>query len=309
VTLAAGQVVNAIDFGNHLQDPGRSGTKTGTKWNDQNGNGVRDTGEPGLAGWQIHLFSTSDPNFHRQVTTDANGNYGFNGIAAGTYLVCEAPQAGWMQTAPNAQTPAAGEQIVDCSAHPGVAGRGYQFTIATGETFPGNDFGNREQIVPLPGQISGVKWSDLNGNGTRQSSEPGLSNWAIHLFSTSDATFHQQASTDANGAYSFTGLAPGSYLVCEGPRSGWVQTAPNGGTPPPSGASLANCSGQAGLSGLGYAVTIGAGTTVQGVDFGNQLVTAVPTLSEWATLALMLLLAGWGYASLRRRGPAPPLSP
>jgi hypothetical protein len=80
---------------------------SGTQWNDLNGNGIQDTGEPGQAGWMIYL----DQNQNEQLdsgeqftTTDANGNYSFTGLAAGTYTVAQVAQSGWEQTFPGSPT-------------------------------------------------------------------------------------------------------------------------------------------------------------------------------------------------------------
>ncbi len=54
---------------------------SGTVWEDHNGNGVRDTGDQGLAGWHI-LVNGVD-----RATTDANGNWSVANLAAGTYTV------------------------------------------------------------------------------------------------------------------------------------------------------------------------------------------------------------------------------
>ncbi len=133
----------------------------------------------------------------------------------------------------------------------------------------------------------------------RDPGEPGLAGWQIHLFVAGNPSFHQQTTTDANGAYAFPGLAPGTYTVCESILVGWVQTAPGTG---------ADCSNLAGVSGVGYALTITEGQTLSGNDFGNQEVAppavAVPTLSEWGMLAMALLLIGVAYTRLRRRPPA-----
>ncbi|AFZ20509.1 DVUA0089 family protein [Allocoleopsis franciscana] len=79
----------------------------GTKWNDLNGNGVQDTGEAGLAGWTIYLDQNNNGTLdtgETSTTTDANGNYSFTGLAAGTYTVAEVMQSGWQQTSPGAVT-------------------------------------------------------------------------------------------------------------------------------------------------------------------------------------------------------------
>ncbi|MFZ4663824.1 MAG: SdrD B-like domain-containing protein [Caldilineaceae bacterium] len=70
----------------------------GIKFHDANGNGVQDPGEPALPGWQIVLVG---PNGLIQIaTTDANGQYTFSGLPAGSYTLSEIAQPGWTQTAP-----------------------------------------------------------------------------------------------------------------------------------------------------------------------------------------------------------------
>ncbi len=126
------------------------GSKAGAKWNDLNGNASRDLGEPGLAGWQIHLFSNIDPTFHQQTTTDVNGDYSFTGLAPGLYTVCETSQVGWIQTGPAgllARLPS-GHLVVDCSGFAGVSGLGYTFLVSANETLTDNDFGNRQSPTP-----------------------------------------------------------------------------------------------------------------------------------------------------------------
>ena len=67
----------------------------GIKFNDLNGNGVKDPGEPGLAGWTITLSPGS-----LTTTTGANGNYCFGPLSPGTYTVPEVQQVGWTPTTP-----------------------------------------------------------------------------------------------------------------------------------------------------------------------------------------------------------------
>ena len=51
---------------------------------------------PGLAGWCVQLSGSVTAT----ATTDANGNYTFTGLPAGTYTVCEVLQTGWRETFP-----------------------------------------------------------------------------------------------------------------------------------------------------------------------------------------------------------------
>ena len=51
VTVGPGANVMNVDFGNHALP----GSIHGQTWNDLNGDGVKDPGEPGLQGWKIYL--------------------------------------------------------------------------------------------------------------------------------------------------------------------------------------------------------------------------------------------------------------
>ena len=63
------------------------------KFDDLNGNGVKDPGEPGLPGWKIKLSAGGVV-----VTTDADGNYCFSNLFTGDYNLTEIIQPGWKQT-------------------------------------------------------------------------------------------------------------------------------------------------------------------------------------------------------------------
>ncbi len=77
-------------------------------------------------------------------------------------------------------------------------------------------------IMVQPGSISGTLFNDLNNNGARDGGEPGLAGWLVKLSGTQTGT----ATTDANGAYTFYNLFPGTYTVAEQKAFGWAQTGP-----------------------------------------------------------------------------------
>ncbi|MCP2250730.1 Carboxypeptidase regulatory-like domain-containing protein [Lentzea aerocolonigenes] len=61
-------------------EPG--GVITGSAWFDDNGDGIRQPGEAPRAGYTFLI-----PGLYRGATTDANGNYRFEDVPAGTYVV------------------------------------------------------------------------------------------------------------------------------------------------------------------------------------------------------------------------------
>lgn len=116
VAVAARQTVTGRNFGN--KPPSAQGTNTaigGSVYHDLDGDGTRDVGngstgpggtaEPDLGGRTVYLdrnrngvLDGSEP----RRTTDAGGNYLFEGIAAGTYRVRTVLPAGWAYTSPSA---------------------------------------------------------------------------------------------------------------------------------------------------------------------------------------------------------------
>jgi len=97
------------------------GTLCGTKFNDLNGDGVRQAGEPGLGGWVIQAMVGGIPV--AATITDTNGNYCFTNLPGGWAVISEVQQSGWVQTAP--------------------VGGNYAFTNQPGMILGGLDFGNQ----------------------------------------------------------------------------------------------------------------------------------------------------------------------
>jgi hypothetical protein len=80
------------------------------------------------------------------------------------------------------------------------------------------------------GSISGETYNDLNKNQTLDSGEPGIAGFTINLYQGAGwwGTAHNNpvfmsAVTDANGNYSFSGLADGTYSVEEINMPAWHQ--------------------------------------------------------------------------------------
>ena len=69
------------------------------KFNDMNGDRVKQSSEPYLSGWNIGIYSSSNQLLFHAVT-DANGLYSKTNLRPGTYKVCETPQSGWSNTLP-----------------------------------------------------------------------------------------------------------------------------------------------------------------------------------------------------------------
>ena len=105
--------VTSSTFSDTFTVSGTSGI-VGSKWNDLDGDGVRDPGEPGLDGFTIELVDRGTGSVVATAETtsvDLNGDsaidpeteqglYSFTGVAPGDYLLREVLQPGWRQTFP-----------------------------------------------------------------------------------------------------------------------------------------------------------------------------------------------------------------
>jgi len=95
----------------------------GAVYNDANGDGLRDPTEVGLGTWFVMLAGSTVP----PVQTDANGDYAFTGLAAGSYTVCAQQRNFNFQTTPVGT--ACGTQ------------GGFTMVLSAGQVVTGQDFG------------------------------------------------------------------------------------------------------------------------------------------------------------------------
>lgn len=180
------------------------GTVSGVVFNDLNGNGLRDSGEPGLPGATIFidLNGNNTPDAGETRITDASGTYSFTGLVPGTYVVTQILPNGTVNTTPNPIT-----------------------VGLTSEEVEVVNFGDFIQI-----SITGAKFQDVNGNGLRDVGDAGLSGWTIFLDTNGNGAFdngERSTITGVNGVFTFTNVGPGAVRILEVRQLGWVQMTNN----------------------------------------------------------------------------------
>jgi hypothetical protein len=185
------------EFGNYQH----VGEIEGFKFSDDNGNSIWDFAnyESPLEFWNITLTNKTTGNLVASNLTDEEGEYEFY-LPYGVYHVQEIPQSGYNQT---------------------LGKTGYDITISDGNVHHANvNFGN--QFIPVF-NISGYKYNDLNGNGIRDTGEPGLSGWTIGL-GNNTIPYYASTITDATGNYSFINVPNGTFILNETLQPGWKNT-------------------------------------------------------------------------------------
>jgi protocatechuate 3,4-dioxygenase beta subunit len=158
-------------------------TITGTVFNDANADGIKETGDSGLAGQTVSLLSGS--TVIATTTTTSTGTYSFAGVAPGSYTV--------------SVTKLAGDTFSTAGIVPVTATSGSATTANIGEYDGGK------------GTITSTVFLDGLADGTYHAGDPGVEGVTVKLLSGS--TVVATTTTTSNGTYTFTGVTPGSYTV------------------------------------------------------------------------------------------------
>ncbi|MBI1741721.1 DUF11 domain-containing protein [Candidatus Acetothermia bacterium] len=144
------------------------------------------------------------------------------------------------------------------------------------------------------GDIHGVKYLDFDGDGNQDRNEPFLSNITITLTGTDwmGNPVSLMTTTDGNGKYSFQGLPPGTYTVCEVLPPGFHQTFPRMGPQCSSG-------------GLGHQIMLACGQTVFAKFANTRDTEPFDKLAVFSVQTMMVqhgihfLVAGHGVKDLQ----------
>ncbi|MGB9108822.1 MAG: SdrD B-like domain-containing protein, partial [Telluria sp.] len=226
VKLGSGENNTSIDAG--VYTPASLGDRV---WFDANANGQQDSGEAGVAGATVTLtsggadglVSTAADNTTVTTTTDASGNYKFTGLTPGVeYQVQVTAPSGSVFTTQDKGLDTS-DSDVDAST-----GKSQIVKLAAGENNLTIDAG-----VYTPASIGDRFWTDANGNGQQDAGETGVAGATVTLIgggadgliSTTADNTSVTTTTDANGAYLFANLKPGTeYQVQFAAPAGMVFT-------------------------------------------------------------------------------------
>ena len=202
---------------------------SGVVYDDLNANGVRDVGEPGIAGAQVSLsgHSTAGP-----LTTGADGAYVFDGLEPGTYTLTSTEASGYLDAFETAGT--AGGNVSTVSGSATIT----NIVLGVGVRSTGYLFGDVRAA-----SLAGVVFDDTDSDGVRDAGEAGLGGVFVALNGTDmfGAAVHVDGTTELDGTYSFPDLLPGTYRINEaqpgayldgsetvGTAGGTIDTAPDG---------------------------------------------------------------------------------
>lgn len=267
-------------------------------WNDLNGNGRQDVGEPGLGGVAVSLIGIDDTGraVNQSTTTTAAGIYAFSDLRPGDYRVSFTAPGGFAFTAQN--SPVA-SPTTNSDADP-TTGQTPTFALP-----PGASDTTRDAGLYLLTSLGDFVWYDINQDGVQDAGEPGIPGVSMILdyagldgvFATGDdAMGIATTTTNLAGYYLFANRQPGTYRVRVD-----ASTLPNGivsqtydldGLGTPNQADVAITSGQNNLDiDFGYTVPVSRNSHLgdlvwydvnrDGLPVGEPGIASVSVTATW----------------------------
>ncbi|MEW5868418.1 MAG: SdrD B-like domain-containing protein [Chloroflexota bacterium] len=208
------------DFGYRLQGDSTIGDLV---WRDNDGDGIKDASEPGLANITVRLYwdtnndGVIDSGDHLvgSTATDSNGHYLFSRLPAGNYLVdvdqldSDLPLDG----SGNRYVLSTDEIPASTNTLNGPDNDPLDVTLSSGQNYTDADFG-----FTAGGILGDYIWQDNDGDGLQDASETGLSGVRVWLCYYTEATCNGSTAlftdiTDADGLYEFTSLPAYTYTL------------------------------------------------------------------------------------------------
>ena len=276
-----------------------SGQIRGAKWEDVDGDGARDAGEPGIADWTIYLDLNNDGLLTPQAVDTVDSTDVPKSIRSRKTVTSNLTVAGIAEAIADVNVTLdithTWDDDVDVFLISPLGTRVELFTDVGGG---GDDFQNTvlddEAIMPIgtgtapfsgsyrpEGLLADFDGEDPDGTWVLEvTDDAAVDNGTLNSWSLTITTGEPGVVTASNGEYAFTDLPPGTYTVAEVVQAGWRQTFPASGT---------------------HTVSVAAGDVIGDKDFGNHFVVppsvvgVLGSSTSWDA-SFLAALGGEGYS-------------
>ena len=281
-------------------------------WYDQNKNGIQDINEKGISGVKLNLYSDDNSDnipdgiAKASTVTNTTGNYSFNNLLPGSYIVGMEMPLGYMSSMTTAtSTIPDNDNNTDNNGVTMASGelRSKNISLVMGmEPIMDGDDSNGNLTMDFgligTGSIGNFVWSDLNGNGIQDGDieviEKGLPNVMVTITYPNGLT--ESAFTNTAGAYVFNNLAPGTYSI--------TFTKPYGFNSSPSMQGTNGSLDSDPVNGIVANINLAAGEVNNSIDAGFQ--STCLSLKTTATGGILTNPNGTTTVTIEATGGLPP---
>lgn len=190
-------------------------------WDDLDGDGRQDVGEPGLSGVTVQLWNNAMNDLIDSTTTNGSGIYTVVAPVPGSYRVRVVLPGGMDQFSPKDNVSAGDLADSDINPSGGTAGFTDTINIASNViSITSIDAGiirfrtATPTRTPTPVNIGNFVWNDLDGDGAQDGGEPGIPNITVRLWDSTRTNIIDTDVTNSSGNYTLNAPdGPGDYYI------------------------------------------------------------------------------------------------
>lgn len=196
-------------------------------WEDENKDGIQGASETGINGIKVNLYKSGEPTIFKNTYTQNSfdgkpGYYNFTGLTSGAYTVEFVMPEGYFIT--NIKTT---DDAVDSDFE--LSGNAVDRKYRASVTLAGINRLDIDAGIYKLGSIGDYVFSDRDYNNTQSTGDVGISGASVRLLRVTEGGITEAAvyltgsgtsyievptqTTTSSGAYMFTGLDPGKYIV------------------------------------------------------------------------------------------------
>ncbi len=196
LVVAGGDFVPGVNLGSKQNvDVPSTGSISGVLFNDNNKNGLFDSGDVGVAR-TVFIDANGNKTLdsgETSKTSNADGSYTFSNLPAGSYKIRRVFPTGYsMSSAP------------------------IDLNLAAGQVVTGANIGSVQGTIAAKGSILATAYNDANRNSTKDASESFLAGVTVYLDTNNNSvkdSSEVSVVTNASGQATFSNLVVGSYRV------------------------------------------------------------------------------------------------
>lgn len=192
-------------------------------WNDLDGDGVQDGGEPGVANVVVELWNAPKTERLATTTTSPLGIYAIEAPNRTLVRIRVLPPAGMELT----RSEIGSDEEIDSDVAPSGADRGFSdpFFPTSSSEFDARDAGLLQPVDPVT--IGDRVWRDDDLDGIQDPGEVGLAGVAVQLWNATRTQLLDTAVTGVGGTYTLEGQRPGGFQIRVVAPSGYQHTREN----------------------------------------------------------------------------------